>query len=77
MAKEMGESQDLKSIWALHPFAFTLHFKRQTFRKLQDVSWEATDAVKAILLYMWELKDQVPSIGTVIEEGDQIVAMGG
>lgn len=39
------------------PICLYTAFKRQTFRKLQDVRQEDTDAVKAILHYMLELKD--------------------
>ena len=75
-AKQMGGCQGLKFVWALHPYAFTPHFKRQTFRKLKDLSQEDVAKAMAIPQYMLELKDLLPtSIGNLDVEDNQLVAM--
>ena len=75
-AKQMGGFEGLKFVWALHPSAFTPHFKRQTFRKTKDVSQGDADRAKAIPQYMLMLHDLAPtSIGTVDVEDNQPVAM--
>ena len=76
MVRKMGNPQGLKLVWVLHPIAFTPDFKRQTFRKLKDVSEEGTEAARRIPQLMLELRDLHPSsIGTISEEGNQPVAM--
>ena len=76
LARQMGGCQGLNFVWALYPFAFTPYFKRQTFRKLQNVSNEDTDVAKAIPQYMLDLKDLLPaSICTDRVEDNQLVAM--